>query len=154
MAKMLGTRQSSVIKVVFFVPSWTWTKGVPLPVPYPVFKKSLKAGTEVSDDVRYNKSWAYIKDSNTQRVYADEVGKMGVLSGVVSKKSVPLDYSESVFVDGKNAVRCGDMAWMNNKNTIGFHIGEPPVPKPAITDTGKAAEAMAAPEIPSIGDLF
>jgi len=154
MAFNLGTRQSSVVKVVFFVPSWTWTQGVPLPVPYPVIKSSLKAGTDVSDDVRYNKKWAYIKDSNTQRVYADEAGKMGVLSGVVSKKSVPLDYSQSVFIDGRNAVRCGDMAWMNNKNTIGFHICMPPVPKAAITDTGKVAEAMSAPKIPSIGDMF
>jgi len=156
MAINLGTRQDSSIKVVFFIPSFTWTKGVPLPVPYPIVKNTLERGQNVSDNVRYNECWAYIKDSYTKKVYCDEPGLKtgGVLSITRSKKTEPSMYSDSVFVNGRNAVRGFDLAYMNDKNTIGFHIIMPPTPKPAITDTGKVAEAEAAPEMPSFMEFF
>lgn len=156
MAINLGTGQDGIIEVIFFIPSFTWTKGVPLPVPYPIVKKTLERGQNVSDDVRYNKHWAYIKDSYTKKVLLDDPGLItgGFFSATRSKKSEPLQYSDSVFVNGRNAVRGFDLAYMNNKNTIGFHIIVPPTPKPAITDTGKVAEADPAPKMPLFMEFF
>jgi len=156
MAINLGTRQEDIVTVVFFIPSFTWTKGVPLPVPYPIVKDTLERGQDVSDNVRYNKKWAYTKDSYTKKVYFDEPGlkEGGFFSLTRSKKTEPTRYSDSVFVNGRNAVRGADVAYMNNKNTLGFHVIMPPTSKPDITDSGKVAEAEAAPEIPSFMEFF
>jgi len=154
MAINLGARKSDLPIVVSSYPSWNWTPGNSYPVPYPVTYE-LNKSENVSEDVFYNGDNAFMMESDSSMVTGDEAGKNGgVISGTTSDKAEPIDHSSSVFVNGKEAVRCGDLFYMNAKNTQGTLICVPPPPKGAITDSGKAAEATPAPSIPSAGDMF
>jgi len=155
MASNIGTRQDSKPKIVFMIPSFTWTKGVPLPVPYPIIKNTHTPTENVSEDVHYNGSPAFKADSYGKDVTADEAGEKfgGLFSGTRSDKHEPKSYSESVHVNGEGAVRNLDIGWMNNKNTIGLYIYDT-ANKPDITDTGKSPDADEAPKVPSFMEFF
>jgi len=148
MAKNIGARASSLPKVISNYPSWNWTPGCSSPVPYPV-TYDLDQSENVSSDVYYNGSPAFMMQSDSSHVTGDEAGKNGgVLSGTVSDKAEPIEHSSSVRVNKRQAVRCGDLFYMNSKNTQGTLVCTPPPPKGAITDTGKIPDAPAAPELP------
>jgi len=154
MAMNLGARKSSLPRVIGNFPSFNWTPGVTPPVPYPVVYE-LDKSENISEDVFYNGANAFMMKSDSSHVTGDEAGKNGgVISGTVSDKAEPIDHSASVFINKREAVRCGDMFYMNNKNTTGTLVCVPPAPKGAITDSGKVAEAPEAPEMPSFGDMF
>ena len=141
MAINIGARRSSLPKVISQVPSFNFTPGSSLPVPYPV-TYSLSISTSVSSNVRYNGSYAFMLNSDSTRVSGDEVGlKGGVISNTFGGKAEPIEFSLSVFVNKHNAVRCGDLFYMNNKNTQGTLVCVAPPQKGAITDTGKASSA-------------
>jgi len=154
MAMNLGARKSNLPKVISNYPSWNWTPGCSNPVPYPV-TYDLNKSENVSTDVFYNGDNAFMMQSDSTHVTGDEAGKNGgVLSGTVSDKAEPINHSLSVFVDRKEAIRCGDLFYMNSKNTQGTLICVPPPPKGAITDSGKAPDAQPAPEVPSFTEFF
>ena len=142
MAINLGARKSNLPKVVSTFPSWNWTPGSALPVPYPVVYE-LNISENISKDVFYNGDNAFMMKSDSSHVTGDEAGiNGGVISGTFSDKAEPIDHSLSVFINKREAVRCGDMFYMNNKNTIGTLICTPPPAKGAIRDSGKVAEAV------------
>lgn len=154
MAINLGARKSDLPKVISSYPSWNWTPGCSNPVPYPMTYE-LSKSENVSGDVFYNGANAFMVKSDSSMVTGDEAGKNGgVISGTVSDKAEPIDHFSSVFVNGKEAVRCGDLFYMNSKNTQGMLVCVPPPPKGAITDSGKAPDAEPAPEMPSSGGMF
>jgi len=154
MAINLGARKSDLPMVVSSYPSWNWTPGSSNPVPYPV-TYDLDESINVSEDVFYNGDNAFIMGSDSNKVTGDEAGKNGgVISATTTDKAEPREYSSSVFVNRKKAVRCGDLFNMNAKNTQGTLICVQPPLKGAITDSGKAAEATPAPDVPSAGDMF
>jgi hypothetical protein len=154
MAINLGARKSTLPKLVFSYPSWNWTPGRSKPVPYPV-TYDLNVSVDVSDNVFYNKHNAFMKASHSANVIGDEAGKKGgVLSDTVSAEAEAIIYSESVKVNGRQAVRCGDLFYMNSKNTQGTLICVLPPLKGAITDSGKAPDAQPAPEVPAFMEFF
>lgn len=153
MAINLGARKSNLPKVISSYPSWNWTPGCSSPVPYPVIH-DLKISVNVSENVFYNGHNAFMRGSDSSKVKGDEAGKNGgVISGTFTAEAEAIIYSDSVYVNGKQAVRCGDTFHMNSKNTQGTLVCVPPPPKGAITDSGKAAQAQAAPEIPSFTEF-
>lgn len=154
MALNIGARRSSLPKVISNYPSWNWTPGCSSPVPYPV-TYDLKESVNISPDVYYNGDNAFIMKSDSNKVRGDEAGKNGgVLSGTTSAEAEPIEHSDSVFVNGSQTIRCGDLFWMNHKNTQGTLVCAPPPPKGAITDSGKAPDAEPAPEMPSFTEFF
>ena len=145
MAINIGARKSGVAKIISVTPSFNITPGFPLPVPYPVVY-ALSDALNVSPDVHFNKDKVFTLNSDSAKVTGDELGtKGGVLSQTYCGKAEPIGHSASVYINGQNAVRCGDSFYMNNKNTIGTLICVPPAPKGAITDSGKVSSAKAAP---------
>ncbi len=153
MAINLGARKSNLPKVISSYPSWNWTPGCSSPVPYPVTYE-LNQSENVSENVYYNGHNAFMMQSDSSHVTGDAAGKNGgVISGTVSDKAEPIEHSDSVHVNKKEAVRCGDLFYMNAKNTQGTLVCVPPPPKGAITDSGKAAQAQVAPEIPSFTEF-
>ena len=155
MAINFGNRKDSEYKVICLLPSFEWTKGIPLPVPYPVHCH-LGESEDVSEDVFYNGDNSFTQISTTTYVEMDkpalDVGA-GVISGTKEEEATPLQYCDSVRVNGNGAVRAYHMFYMNKKNTIGILIKEPKIKAP-ITDTGKSADAIEAPEVPSFMEFF
>jgi len=154
MAVNLGARRSSLPVIISNYPSWNWTPGCSSPVPYPVTFK-LNESENVSKNVFYNGKNAFIMKSDSSRVTGDEAGKNGgVISGTTSKEAEPIEHSDSVLINKKEAVRCGDLFYMNHKNTQGTLVCAPPPAKGVISDSGKAVEIEPAMEIPSFMEFF
>ena len=154
MADNLGARKDGLPYVIHKYFSFDFTPGSPYPIPYPV-ANMLSDSENVSENVFYNGNAAFKADSYVTHVWGDEAGvDGGMFSGTFTQKAEPISYSMSVFVNGANAVRGYDPFYMNKKNTTGTLILIPPPAKGAITDTGKVAEAEAAPEIPSFMEFF
>ena len=139
MAKQIGARKCGKQTVVHMAPSVNWTKigKRTVPIPYPV-SYDLANSRNVSKDVNFNSNEAFIMGSGSNKVKGDAKGtKKGIKSGTVSEQADPIEHSSSVRINCKQAVRCGDMFYMNNKNTIGSLTCSAPVTAPKITDSGK-----------------
>lgn len=157
MALLRGAREEGKPVVYSTIPSFNWTPGSPIPVPYPV-RHDLESSVDLSEDVRYNKNWVFLLSSNTVSVTGDEAGtEGGVLSGTFTQKAEPLfsTGASSVHINGENAIRTGDIFWMNDKNTVGY-LSYEESEKDTITDEGKVENAIPAPEgiIGFISSLF
>jgi len=139
MAKQTGARKCGKQTVVHMVPSVNLTKvgSAIVPIPYPV-SYDLANSREVSEDVNFNSDEAFIMGSDSNKVQGDSKGEeKGIKSGTVSGQADPIEHSSSVRINCKQAVRCGDMFYMNDKNTIGSLTCSVPVSAPKITDSGK-----------------
>ena len=139
MAKQTGARKCGKQTVVHMAPSVNWTKvgKHTVPIPYPV-SYDLAQSREVSGNVNFNSNEAFTMGSDSNKVKGDGKGrKKGVKSGTVSAQAEPIEHSSSVRINCKQVVRCGDMFYMNAKNTIGSLTCSPPVSAPSITDSGK-----------------
>jgi len=148
MAVNIGARKSSMPRVVSSYPSWNWTPGCSSPVPYPVTYE-LSISQNVSPNVRYNGNYAFIMDSHSSKVEGDKAGKNGgVMSGTVSAEAEPIEHSDSVKVNSRQAVRCGDRFYMNHKNTQGVLVCSAPPVKGMISDKGKIVTAKQNDTIP------
>lgn len=148
MADNIGARQASFPRVICSSPSWNWTPGCSSPVPYPV-TYNLSQSANISGDVRFNSDWAFMMQSHSSGVSGDGAGSRGgVSSGTTSAEAEPIEHSQSVNINCRKAVRCGDRFYMNHKNTQGTLVCAPPPQKGNITDTGKISGAKMVP-IPS-----
>ncbi len=149
MAQNIGARKSSMPKVIGNLPSWNWTPFCCCPVPYPV-SYNLSSSDIVSSNVFFNSNEAFMMRSHSNNVTGDEAGSNGgVISGTTSAKAEPIEHSDSVYINHRKAVRCGDLFYMNNKNTTGTLVCSPPPPQGEITDRGRIPNAPTAPSIPS-----
>lgn len=139
MAKQPGARKDSSYTVISMAPSVNKTQvgNAVVPVPYPV-TIDLSNNANFSDNVNFNSDAVLRFNSDTTKVTGDEAGKLGgVKSGTTSAKAEPKDKSASVKINGQWLIRCQDMFWMNNQNTMGRLICAPPPPQGAIQDDGK-----------------
>lgn len=138
MATQLGAKKDSKGTVVSSAPSVTKLPNN-VPVPFPIVIK-LDSSVEESSNVMLNGKPAFMMSSDTAKVLGDEAGTNGgLISGTTGKEAQPSKYSQSVKVNKKWAVRCGDTFDMNNKNTIGILVCAPPAPKAPITASGSIA---------------
>lgn len=139
MAKQPGARKDSSYTVISMVPSVNKTQvgNAVVPVPYPV-TIDLSNNANFSTNVNFNNNAVLRFNSDTSKVTGDEAGKLGgVKSGTTSAKAEPKDKSGSVKINGQWLIRCQDMFWMNQQNTMGRLICAPPPPQGAIQDEGK-----------------
>jgi YD repeat-containing protein len=160
MAKQIGARKCSKQQVICKSPSVNWTRigKDTVPIPYSV-QCHLAKSNEVSGDVFFNSNEAFTLSSDTNYVKGDARGsKKGIKSGTVSAEAEPIEHSSSVRCNCRWVVRCGDLFYMNAKNTVGNLTCSPAVSKPHITDSGKisgynpaSSSSPAAPEGSSIG---
>ncbi len=102
------------------------TKGVP--VPYAIVSE-WEAAEIYSGNVAYNGCLAMTVRSITRECKGDEAGDAGVVGGTVGGVCHMDEKSESVRINGSNAVRDGDEVWMNNRNTKGKVLIIPAVSK-------------------------
>ncbi|HID15275.1 MAG TPA: DUF4150 domain-containing protein, partial [Candidatus Atribacteria bacterium] len=132
--KVIGARKDGVQIVISIAPSINYTPPAKIPIPYPV-NYTLSPSENVSPNVSYNENEAFVLGSHTTHVTGDEAGSLGgIISGTVSEKAIAIDSSRSVFVNGRNAIRCDDMFCMNNKNTVGTLNCNPAPVAPDIVD--------------------
>jgi len=145
MADNIGARQASCPRVICSSCSWNWTPGCSSPVPYLV-TYDLSQSANISGDVCFNSDWAFMMQSHSSGVSGDEAGSRGgVISGTTSAEAEPIEHSQSVNINCRKSVRCGDRFYMNHKNTQGTLVCAPPPKKGDITDTGKISGAKQAP---------
>ena len=141
MADNLGARLCGKQKTIFDKPTMnkTLVGSTEPPLPYPVVEP-LSSSDGCSPNVNYNGNPAFTIASDTTKVTGDAAGALkGVSSSTVSAKATAIDKSSSVFVNGKNVVRCNDKFNMNKKNTQGTLVCAPPPSASPITDEGKIA---------------
>ena len=139
MAKQIGARKCGKQQVICISPSVNLTQigNSVVPIPYPV-QYTLSTSNYTSKNVFFNDNEAFTLECDSNKVKGDAAGKKkGIKSHTVSDKSEPIDSSKSVYVNGKQVVRCGDKFYMNSKNTTGTLICSPPITAPNITDSGK-----------------
>ncbi len=90
-----------------------------VPIPYAITAK-LSDDQKVVDNVIYKNKKSYNSACIVKNCKGDAAGKRkGVKSGTIEDKCEPKNYSSTVNVKGKPAVRHDDIFYMNNKNTIG-----------------------------------
>lgn len=139
MAEELGARMCGKQKVIFKSPTKNKTPvgNAQPPIPYPI-QVALDASSACSKNVNYNGKSAFTIASDTTKVIGDAPGVLkGTSSSTVSDIAKAKDKSSSVFVNGKNTIRCADVYFMNKKNTKGSLICSPAPSAPPITDDGK-----------------
>ena len=139
MADNLGARMCGKQKVIFNSPTRNKTPvgNAQPPLPYPI-QVALDASSACSPNVNYNGKPAFTIASDTTKVVGDAPGVLkGTKSSTVSDIAKAKDKSSTVFVNGKNTIRCDDVYFMNKKNTKGTLVCSPPPSAPAITDEGK-----------------
>ena len=139
MAKQIGARKCGKQQVICISPSVNLTQigNSVVPIPYPV-QYTLSSSNHTSKNVFFNDNEAFTLECDSNKVKGDAAGKKkGIKSHTVSDKSEPIDSSKSVYVNGKQVVRCGDKFYMNSKNTTGTLVCSPPIIAPNITDSGK-----------------
>ena len=147
MATLRGARKESKPEIKSFLPSFNWTPGSTYPIPYPV-KEDLDDGQDLSEDVRYNEEYVFLQSSYVNEVTGDKAGSNGgIISTTTSDRAEPMSTTgaSSVQINGENAIRTNDIFWMNEKNTWGY-LDYQDSEKNTITDEGKAADAIPAPE--------
>jgi hypothetical protein len=157
MATLRGARGENPPKIMFTFPTFNWTPGSSYPIPYPI-EQTLEDGKDLSEDVRYNEEWVFLQSSYVEEVTGDKAGSNGgVISTTTSDRAEPMATTgaSSVQINGENAIRTGDIFWMNEKNTFGY-LKYDESEKDAITDEGKVADAIPAPQgiIGFISSLF
>lgn len=115
------------------------------PVPYPV-TANLGSAVMVVSSVKLNGRPAVVlNQSSIPQTIGDTPGAAkGVSSGTVGDVCEPLGHSETVFFGGKPMLRHNDEFWMNNRNTLGIIVGQPP---PAGV-SAKDADPEDEPETP------
>jgi Domain of unknown function (DUF4150) len=88
------------------------TKGIP--VPYPITHK-LNMSKQCSPNVFLQDKPVYLhNESYVDKVKGDEPGKgKGVVSQTHVKISHNIRHSSNLYINGKQAVRTGDLMWMN-----------------------------------------
>lgn len=91
-----------------------------VPVPYSIYAKQNDAAAGVAETVHQTSQRSHKLGSLVTMSHGDEPGTgKGVKSGTVQEVCTPKTFSESVRIEGMNAVRHTDEWWMNNKNTVG-----------------------------------
>jgi len=109
-----------------------WCKSPDKPVPYDIYAYQDE-DANTAPTVRMTKKRAHTKESFTTCSHGDEPGVgLGVKSGTRGSVCQPKTWSETVMIEGKNAVRDTDEWWMNNKNTTGrlCYVKNMEIPEP------------------------
>lgn len=139
MPKQLCARKDGKLIVVSMAPDVCKTPmgNAVVPVPYPV-TIDLSGSNNYSTDVNFNDNQAFRFNTDTTKVIGDEAGTAGgVKSGTTGQKAEPIQHSASVKINKEHLIRCGDMFYMNNKNTQGRLVCVPPPPQAHISDDGQ-----------------
>lgn len=101
-----------------------------VPIPYPNVAQSSDADSTASS-VKINGNPACNLNSNFAKSTGDQAGdKKGVVSGTTEGKAEFLMGSFDVYIEGKPAVRQGDLMVSNNKNTPPAPLNQPAGPMP------------------------
>ncbi len=149
MAKKFGARKGGKYKIVSSAPSVNKTPvgNAVVPIPYPVSQEYDKASA-ISKNVKFNDGGAFISASHSTKVVGDAQGSIGgVVSGTVGDKSKPIEFSPSVFINGKPVVREGDMHTMQGGNTMGKLMCQESGSTSKITDDGKIEGETLPPDL-------
>ncbi len=149
MAKKFGARQQNKYKIVSSAPSVNKTPmgNSVVPVPYPV-NQTYDAADAVSKDVKFNGCGVFTESSHSSKVTGDERGSVGgVVSGTVSEKSEPVEFSPSVKVNGKFVIREGDLHKMQGGNTVGKLVCQESGSTSKISDDGKIEGETLPPDL-------
>lgn len=144
MADNYTARQSGEWTVVSTKPDVCKTPkgGSTPPIPYPVTANMATAVGVVPTVILNGFPAVVLAQSSIPKTIGDSPGKAkGISSGTVEGVCEPLGHSETVFFGGKPILRHNDEFWMNNRNTIGLIVGQPP---PA----GVSAEDADPPDEP------
>jgi hypothetical protein len=91
-----------------------------VPIPYSIWAKQNDTAVGVAETVHQTGLRSHKLGSEVTKCHNDEPGTAkGVKSGTVGDVCTPKTYSQTVRIEGKNAVRHQDEWWMNNRNTVG-----------------------------------
>ncbi|REL26651.1 DUF4150 domain-containing protein [Thalassotalea euphylliae] len=113
-----------------------------VPIAYPNVAQSSDAASTASS-VKINGNPACHLNSNFSKSTGDQPGdKKGVASGTTEGKAEFILGSFDVFIEGKPAVRQGDLMVSNNKNTPPAPLNQPGGPMPTGLNI-RAKEALA-----------
>ncbi|MBU9846272.1 PAAR-like domain-containing protein [Rahnella ecdela] len=124
------------------------------PIPYQVTASLGNAVQEVKT-VKANGCPVVVLDQSfIPTTQGDEPGvAKGIKSGTVGDKCEPMEHSQNVRVGGKPILRHGDKFWMNDKNTTGIIVGQPPTPNIAVDEISSAVEPET-PEEQGLWEIF
>ncbi|NTS77918.1 DUF4150 domain-containing protein [Catenovulum sp. SM1970] len=105
---------------------WTPIGKVDVPIPYANIARSSDAASTASS-VKINGNPACNLKSNFSQSTGDQPGKMkGIVSGTLQGKAEFILGSFNVLIEGKPAVRQGDLMISNSKNTPPAPLNQPP----------------------------
>jgi uncharacterized Zn-binding protein involved in type VI secretion len=117
MANEAATAKDAQFVLVNIVPDVCLTPSEDgIPIPYPITHR-MDQSEQCSPNVFFRGEPAYLhNESFVDNVRGDEPGAgKGVVSRTHVKISHNIDKSPTVFVNGRQIVRTGDMVWMNWK---------------------------------------
>jgi RHS repeat-associated protein len=149
MAENYMARKDSLWSVVCLSPDVCFTPVGPvtLPVPYQVTASLGDAVQEVKHVKANGFPVVVLNQSFIPSTQGDESGvAKGVQSGTVGAKCEPMEHSKTVRVGGKPILRHGDKFWMNDKNTLGVIVGQPPSANLTVEEIIPAAKAQTPEE--------
>ncbi|MBF7993028.1 PAAR-like domain-containing protein [Rahnella laticis] len=110
------------------------------PVPYQVTANLGNAVQEVKKVKVNGCPVVVLNQSFIPNTQGDEPGvAKGVQSGTVGAKCEPMEHSKTVRVGGNPILRHGDKFWMNEKNTTGVIVGQPPEMNISLPEISSAA---------------
>jgi hypothetical protein len=91
-----------------------------VPIPYSIYAKQNDTASGVAETVHQTSQRSHKLGSLVTTSHGDAPGTgKGVKSGTVENVCTPKTFSQSVRIEGMNAVRHTDEWWMNNRNTVG-----------------------------------
>ncbi len=129
---------------------WTKIGTSVVPIPYSNIAKSKDAASTASS-VKINGNPACNIKSNFSKSTGDQPGKKkGIASGTIKGKAEFILGSFNVLIEGKPAVRQGDLMISNNKNTPPMPLSQRGGPKPrglSISDKSDLQDKAAGKQI-------
>ncbi|MEJ6476298.1 DUF4150 domain-containing protein [Pseudoalteromonas piscicida] len=126
---------------------WTKIGKVVVPIPYSNLAKSKDAASTASS-VKINGNPAANIKSNFSKSTGDQPGKKkGIASGTIKGKAEFILGSFDVYIEGKPAVRQGDLMISNSKNTPPSPLNQPGGATPSSLSVAKR-EAMVTEQDP------
>ncbi|MEM7212209.1 MAG: DUF4150 domain-containing protein [Pseudomonadota bacterium] len=115
LARVVGAKVVSITPDVCLTPVGNSV----VPIPYSI-TAVLTDDAKSTKSVRIDGKQAYNMGTDVTCCKGDAPGsKKGVKSGTIEAKCEPKTHAPTVKIEGKHAIRNGDIFWMNNRNTIG-----------------------------------
>ncbi len=123
-----------------------------VPIPYTNIARSEDAA-QTASTVFINGHPVCHEDSIFAKSTGDEPGnRKGIKSGTITEKAEFITASSNVFIEGKAAVRQGDLMVSNNRNTAPMPLSQPGAARPKSTQI-EQVEGVATQQQPDRVDV-